>query len=404
MKVPASFLVAVYLLTPIRFPVDGKTANPSFLLGDRARLLAFDTEVHPLPTGPLVSNISRGDNRVRWRTALTLGDLGLRKFSLHLQFKSAPTQNSNWTLRFFNSSEDQKEDEITSDSPRARVGEAWTGPLNGRSFIAELIADSPPSGLTVVIDQYDEPKASEVAQGFPTGKDRTKSIREAPTDVQRLATAVARLYIKTRFGSGWCTGFLVSNDLLLTNYHCIQTNTEAVNATAEFGVGDFGVPKKCLRLVGLEYKNSDAAYDFVVARASGLPGKTYGHIRLTDTTRTSFNDVASPRSLVIVEHPDGGSKRASITGCSESVDSISGADLLMKTDFGHQCDTLTGSSGSPVFLRGSKELVGLHHAGFSAGSDKKSLINQAVYIGLVMQDIKTYRRPLFDEIVNAASR
>jgi V8-like Glu-specific endopeptidase len=66
------------------------------------------------------------------------------------------------------------------------------------------------------------------------------------------------------------------------------------------------------------------------------------------------------------------------------------------TDFGHLCDTLGGSSGSPVLDRQSGRLVGLHHLGIPPGAADP--VNQAVHIGQVLEDVKTRIPALHAEI------
>ena len=56
-----------------------------------------------------------------------------------------------------------------------------------------------------------------------------------------------------------------------------------------------------------------------------------------------------------------------------------------KSDFGHKCDTLGGSSGSPVMDWTTGLVVGLHHFGFLAGSPNP--VNQAVAFRRVLADI-----------------
>ena len=53
------------------------------------------------------------------------------------------------------------------------------------------------------------------------------------------------------------------------------------------------------------------------------------------------------------------------------------------SDFGHTCDTMEGSSGSPVLRRADLKVVGLHHWGFVSNDQKWSAENRAVQMRLI---------------------
>jgi hypothetical protein len=95
--------------------------------------------------------------------------------------------------------------------------------------------------------------------------------------------------------------------------------------------------------------------------------------------------VAEGQALVIIEHPAGEHKQASIDDCKVRTASRPGVTARL-TDFGHLCDTLGGSSGSPVLDRQTGRVVGLHHLGFL--SNDPNPVNQAVHMGLVLEDLQ----------------
>ena len=68
--------------------------------------------------------------------------------------------------------------------------------------------------------------------------------------------------------------------------------------------------------------------------------------------------------LFIIQHPAGETKQISMNECAVSRPVADGRAAA--TDFAHTCDTLGGSSGSPVFTTDGR-LVGLHHYGRGVG-------------------------------------
>ena len=231
-----------------------------------------------------------------------------------------------------------------------------------------------------------------------------------PSYILQLGSPVARLRIKTGKGQALCTGFLVSDDLMLTNYHCISTSIQAVNTRADFGYDKSDTPGNVFMIQGIVVENSDTAFDYVLVRVLGNPGQTYSHVALP-LLGSSFFPVEAPPlgslnfsgnngKLLVIEHPGGGPKMVSITDCEVAGDKIAGVDPQELSDFGHLCDTLGGSSGSPVFSIGDNTLVGLHHLGFvKGGTPNDPLVNQAVYIGYVLEDIKKQAPAVYAEIV-----
>jgi hypothetical protein len=277
----------------------------------------------------------------------------------------------------------------------------------------ELKAASPPEGLLISVDKYDHPTQPIVQQSV-VGQPNFESVYLTTPDIQKIASSIARLRIKTDQGEPLCTGFLVSDSLLMTNYHCISTSVEAANSQAEFGIDRKGAKGKTFRITNLEAVNSSLAYDYVIVRISGTPGRLYGHVNLphqqdSDAHRApapgslSFGD--SSRKLLVIEHPGGGVKMVSEDNdCSVIEDKISGVDPQVLSDFGHGCDTLGGSSGSPVFNRDTNVLVGLHHLGESKDGDQgEKLKNQAVYIGYILGDISIRSPAIFAEITSSAA-
>jgi hypothetical protein len=281
--------------------------------------------------------------------------------------------------------------------------------MGGNVVMMQLLADSPPKGLGIIVDKYDHPVKPTVPQAI-TGHNDMQPFYKQPSYILQLGSPVARLRIKTGKGQALCTGFLVSDDLMLTNYHCISTSIQAVNTRADFGYDKSDRPGNVFMVQGIVVENSDTAYDYTVVRVLGSPGHTYSHVAMP-LLGSLFFPVQAPAlgsltfsgdngKLLVIEHPGGGPKMVSIKDCEVAGDKIAGVDPQELSDFGHLCDTLGGSSGSPVFSIDSKVLVGLHHLGFVKGSTPNDpLVNQAVYIGYILEDIKKQAPAVYAEIV-----
>lgn len=193
--------------------------------------------------------------------------------------------------------------------------------------------------------------------------------------IQELGRSVARLRIVGDFGGTFtCTAFLVTPEIMLTNQHCIASNAEAKSTKVDFDFDVPGPPGEVGEL--MELLDSSFELDYAVVRlkeASSRPPLELDVVRPDDDAQ-----------LLIIQHPGGQPKQISLADCS--VDGVlvegRGADM---TDFGHQCDTLGGSSGSPVFDFADRKVVGLHHLGIDEGSNK--LFNRAAHIELVLEDL-----------------
>ena len=68
--------------------------------------------------------------------------------------------------------------------------------------------------------------------------------------------------------------------------------------------------------------------------------------------------------VFIIQHPAGEPKQISKINCAAGTVPVDGRTSA--SDFTHTCDTVGGSSGSPVFNE-TGDLVGLHHYGFNEG-------------------------------------
>ncbi len=209
-------------------------------------------------------------------------------------------------------------------------------------------------------------------------KDRPIARYAANSELTRAARAVAKLRYEKNKVLFSCTGFLVSQNLLLTNQHCFDSADICASAVAVFGYEEDadrnlrqGEEFRCQ-----EIKDSDAGLDFTLLKLAGAPGARWG---------TLTWELGAPKKgvpLYIVQHPGGQPKRVTLDGCAVKTASAVGELAGKATDLGHTCDTENGSSGSPV-LNLSHHVIALHHLGFSLNDARWLKENRAVKAAVI---------------------
>jgi V8-like Glu-specific endopeptidase len=286
-------------------------------------------------------------------------------------------QNGTWSLRVKDASGALLET-LAQDSPLVAAGHFWTRDIPGSQAELELSWDGSGTPPVIEVARY----AYWVGAAYPQsiyGPDQRIKILDANPMFRDWGRPIARLAIMMGYGQSFCTGFLVANNLILTNEHCVRTPEEARSMIAEFGYDSAGAQTERFR--GLALRAGDAALDYALVEVEGRPADRFGRVSLAG--RQPADD---RQQLAIIQHPAGQTKQLSLDDCL--VDGLARSGVTYRpTDFGHTCDTLGGSSGSPVFDRESGRLLGLHHFGFHANSADP--VNQAVDLPQILADLQT---------------
>jgi hypothetical protein len=229
------------------------------------------------------------------------------------------------------------------------------------------------------------------------GKDDREKMANQSDDVKQLGKAVARIrFIGDDRRQYFCTGFLVSAGLLMTNQHCPQSESEWRSALIDFDYDAAGVIPKVTTLK--QFVMSSEPLDMAIFRLSWTPpGRT--PLQLDGTVPKDKDE------LLLIEHPAGEPKQVSRIDCVTSGIQLGGV-TASATDFGHRCDTLGGSSGSGLMNPITNKVIGLHHLGFlptdpcinNNTTPDKCLVNRAVLMKLIIAFIKINRPDLSDEL------
>ena len=168
-------------------------------------------------------------------------------------------------------------------------------------------------------------------------------------------------------GSG--TGFLLKNNLLLTNFHVLKDADFAAYAKVLFHyekdlMGE--VNSYAYSLDPNDFFQNDETLDFALVRIKDREGapplSDWGSLSVNMHTVPEYDDL-----VAIVQHPAGDLKKLAI----DRVETVEGHLVKYKTD------TLKGSSGSPVF-DANWNVVALHHS-FVNGEE----LNQGTLIAAI---------------------
>lgn len=194
--------------------------------------------------------------------------------------------------------------------------------------------------------------------------------------------SICRIQIRDDKGSfiGSGTGFLVSENVLMTNNHVIDSMETALHSLAEFNYQDDVNFMPCLtcsfRLNPEQFFVTDEELDFTLVALKDNPSsekrpKDFGHLHLI----SEEGKILEGEYVSIIQHPNGGPKAVTIR--ENKVRSIF-------DDFIHYLtDTEPSSSGSPVF-NDQWIVVALHHSGVPNPNKKNAWIaNEGIRISSI---------------------
>lgn len=254
----------------------------------------------------------------------------------------------------------------------------WTVPVGGRSVSLELVGSTPPGaeGDVILVEAVAShlPPSNPALTIFNGGdfKDLDSFQFEIP-EIFQAGLGVAKVFPK----EGPCSGFLVSDNTLITNEHCVTGVEDCfseVSVLFGFHNKDSSVGSEAFHCKSMFV---DKDLDLAVLTVDGQPGLRWFPLKLSPVAPTASEHT------VVIHHPGGFEKKVSTLGCY--VKTLEAPGRSGHTDFGHKCDTIPGSSGSPVLRRHDLTVIGLHHWGADSTSVRWSVENRAVSIVFLRQ-------------------
>ena len=272
-------------------------------------------------------------------------------------------------------------EEITKNE-LAGKSDLWTKTAFGDFIGVRLYGDAAPQSISFNIDKLSFDFAPIKSESI-VGPDQRKQLADYVGPYTDVIAKIERPVAKVTFirdGSGYaCTGFLISPDRLLTNDHCVNTDPICQTTVILFGYQyqtdgalSTGEQYRCRKVLA-----SNVSLDFAMLQLEGSPGNIWGVEKLSAT------DPQMGDQLLMVEHPAGEPKQVSVEDCKTLTQAVQGRGIELDTDIGNGCDTLGGSSGSPVFNT-SGDVILLHHLG-KAQSGSFSDMNRAVRMVKILE-------------------
>jgi len=316
---------------------------------------------------------------------------GATAMRLHFKVKT-PTAMPIWMIEIL----DRDERVIAAYTPAALETSFWTTEITGDRVQVRVISVQPNAPEQVQLDGVAIVGVPVIPQAIVGDDEREPIVHpNVPDEIKTLGKAVARLRFISDDGKQYvCSGFLVSSELFMTNQHCPKSPAEVSSALIDFDYDTPNVTPKVTTFKKLEM--SDIPLDFAIFRLSWtFPNRTPLQLEAT---------IPQPDQLFwLIQHPAGEPKQLSRTDCRAVGISIPGVTPA-RTDFGHRCDTLGGSSGSMVLDRQTKKVIGLHHLGFEktdpciVNITNQCLVNRAVLMDQIIPFIQKKRPDIATEM------
>jgi len=232
--------------------------------------------------------------------------------------------------------------------------DGWVGRVYGGTFTIEVISTQQVE-TQICIDKVnvDSPQAEISVKAYTGDHPRTVELHH-DNPYYAFRNPVAILYFQDVEGTETnCTAFALTQNVIVTNYHCISSKKQLRNAQVVFSY-EFDVPTSAYlqrKVISLPVpSNKDLDYSLLQLDQP---------VSASFVSRINAGDPKTNESLILMQHPESHLKMIVTDGCLiNKVNAVGTA--VTDSDFYHLCDSLDGSSGSPVMnLQG--EVVGLHH-------------------------------------------
>jgi len=261
------------------------------------------------------------------------------------------------------------------------MSEFWAAHIPGDTAIVRLISVRGKGMSRFTIDQWargyepevikaymDDMEADSEVEAICSADDKKWAKCYDGTEMYNKAKAVCRLLIG---GTSACTGWLLGSEgHVMTNNHCISTQTSAGNTDYEFmaegatcatSCASWGACPGDVAATSGTLIKTNAPMDYTLIKLPTNVSLTYGYLQLRNTAAIIGERIYIPqhpgaygKQLAVESDVDGG--YAKVYSLNEPACQSGGPN-----DVGYYADTAGGSSGSPVLAYNDNLVVSLHH-------------------------------------------
>ncbi|QIR36871.1 trypsin-like peptidase domain-containing protein [Tolypothrix sp. PCC 7910] len=207
-----------------------------------------------------------------------------------------------------------------------------------------------------------------------------------------VARSVAYIAVQSGYERWSGTGFLVSENLLLTNNHVLPSSDLLLNSVFRFNYEDNfrgqAQPSQEYHVKPSGLLHTNKELDYTLVQLDGEPGQKWGWLPLLS------RNIKRRERVNIIQHPAGRPKEISFQ--NNFVEYVGGNVVQYVTS------TLNGSSGSPVFNDGW-EVVALHHAGGNIPeptTQRRYFRNEGILVERILADLPSEIRKLVNLAAN----
>lgn len=204
-----------------------------------------------------------------------------------------------------------------------------------------------------------------------------------PISFLEVGRVRARSVARVKVGDGYGSGFLIRENIFVTNHHVLPDTGSARAATLQFNFQKTqeGLDEKLVEF-GLDPDSGFATSledDWTLCRVRGDANAEWGQIEMAPA-EVNVGDRA-----IIVQHPGGGPKQIAFYHNLIAFANDHRVQYLT--------DTLNGSSGSPVFDNRWR-LIAVHHSGGDIpepGTKTRVFRNEGIHVNRILAGLNNLR-------------